>query len=155
MIPQGYMERVTMRCCLLIGAVSLLAVPALHGQAPWPTIFKDASVSVALDTANAKRNPDGSYLTRTRWDYTELHALESRRPYMSMTQSALLRCTPVRVKRLTESFYSANGSVVREGSPPDPRNVQYMTWDRVTTGSDASKAFNAACSLLTRRDRRR
>ena len=33
---------------------------------------------------------------------------------MSMTQSSLLRCTPVRIKRLTESFYSANGSVVRE-----------------------------------------
>jgi hypothetical protein len=136
-----------------MGAVAFSAEAAAQGT--WPVVFKDASVSVALDTANAKRNADGSYMTRTRWDYAKLHALESRRPYMSMTQSALLRCTPVRVKRLTESFYSANGAVVREGSPPDPRDVQYMNWDRVQVGTDASKAFNAVCALLNRRDRRR
>lgn len=144
-----------MKRFLLISAALVLGASSAHAQASWPVVFKDASVTVALDTANAKRNSDGSYLTRTRWDYARLHALESRRPYMSMTQSALLRCTPVRVKRLTESFYSANGAVVREGPTPDPRDVQYMTWDRVKPGTDASKAFNAACSLLTRRDRRR
>lgn len=144
-----------MKTALILGAVAITAaVPAAHAQASWPVIFRDASVTVALDTANAKRNEDGSYLTRTRWDYAKLHALESRRPYMSMTQSALLRCTPVRVKRLTESFYSANGAVVREGSPPNPANVAYMTWDRVKTGTDASKAYNAACAVLRRRDRR-
>ena len=124
-------------------------------QAPWPIILKNANVTVALDTANARRNADGSYLTRTRWDYAKLHAIESKRPYMSMTQSSLLRCTPVRIKRLSESFYSGNGAVVREGSPPKPEMVQYMTWDRLKTGTDASKAFNAACSMLARRDRRR
>ena len=144
-----------MKQLVLAGAALLAAAPVAGAQAPWPTIFRDASVTVALDTANAKRNPDGSYLTRTRWDYAKLHALESRRPYMSMAQSALVMCTPVRVKRLTESFYSANGAVVREGPPPNPRDVRYMTWDRVKAGTDASKAFNAACSLLDRRDRRR
>lgn len=139
---------------VLISAALLAASTSAGAQAPWPVILKNASVTVALDTANAKKNEDGSYLTRTRWDYAKLHAIESKRPYMSMTQSSLLRCTPVRIKRLTESFYSANGSVVREGSPPNPRNIQYMTWDRLKTGSDGSKAFSAACSLLTKRDRR-
>jgi hypothetical protein len=141
-----------MKLILILGIAA--AASTAKAQASWPVIFKTASVSVALDTANAKRNEDGSYLTRTRWDYAKLHALESKRPYMSMTQSSLLRCTPVRIKRLTESFYSANGSVVREGSQPNPRNIQYMTWDRLKTGSDASKAYSAACSLLTRRNRR-
>lgn len=140
---------------VILAAALVASASAAQAQAAWPVIFKDASVSVALDTANAKRNDDGSYLTRTRWDYAKLHALESRRPYMSMTQSALIRCTPVRVKRLTESFYSANGAAVREGSTPNPGDIKYMTWDRVKTGTDASKAFNSACSLLTRRDRRR
>ncbi|MEO5588911.1 MAG: surface-adhesin E family protein [Gemmatimonadaceae bacterium] len=145
-----------MKAIAVIALVALAATASESGaQASWPTIFKDATVSVALDTANAIRNEDGSYLTRTRWDYTRLHALESRRPYLAMTQSALLRCTPVRVKRLTESFYSANGAVVREGSTPDPRDVKYMNWDRVKTGSYASKSYNAACALLARRDRRR
>ena len=145
-----------MKAAVILSVVAVAAAaPQARAQAAWPTIFKDASVTVALDTANAQRNDDGSYLTRTRWDYTRLHALESKRPYMSMTQSALLRCTPVRVKRLTESFYSANGAVVREGPSPNPRDVQYMTWDRVKTGTDASKAYNSACSVLTRRDRRR
>src|SRR5688572_11361906 len=145
-----------MRSVFFLTALTFVsAAPAVRAQASWPTIFKDASVTVALDTANARRNRDGTYLTRTRWDYARLHALESRRPYMSMTQSALVRCTPVRIKRLTESFYSANGAVVREGPQVNPRDVPYMTWDRLQTGSDASKAINAACALLIRRDRRR
>lgn len=145
-----------MKASFLIGSLAFVAIAGTAGaQASWPTIFKDASVAVALDTANAVRNADGSYLTRTRWDYTKLHALESRRPYMSMTQSALVRCAPVRIKRLTESFYSANGAVVREGPTANPRDVKYMTWDRLKTGTDASKAFNAACSLFARRSRGR
>lgn len=144
------MRRGLIVAALLAGSSSVAAA-----QAPWPVILKNGNVTVALDSANARRNADGSYLTRTRWDYTKLHAIESKRPYMSMTQSSLVRCTPVRIKRLTESFYSANGSVVREGSPPKPGMVQYMTWDRLKIGGDASKAYNAACSMLTRRDRRR
>lgn len=145
-----------MRVVVFLGALFVAASASqARAQAPWPVIYRSGAVIVALDSSNAKRNDDGSYLTRTRWDYSKLHALESRRPYMSMTQSALIRCTPVRIKRLTESFYSANGAVVREGSPPKPANIQYMTWDRLKTGSDASRAYNAACSMLTRRDRRR
>lgn len=145
-----------MKAVFLIGA-ALAAVSAstASAQAPWPVIYRSANVIVALDSANAERNADGSYLARTRWDYKKLHALESKRPYMAMTQSALLRCTPARIKRLTESFYSANGAVVREGPPAKPGNVKYMTWDRLKTGSDASRAYTAACAMLTRRDRRR
>lgn len=141
---------------ILIFAGMFAGASAVAGaQSSWPTIFKSANVAVALDTANAKRNADGSYLARTRWDYTKLKALESKRPYMSMTETALIRCTPVRIKRLTESFYSANGAVVREGSAPNPRDVQYMSWDRIKTGTEASKTYNAACAILTKRDRKR
>ena len=144
-----------MKISFLIAAAVVTAASSTtaKAQATWPVVFKDATVSVALDSANAQRNDDGSYMTRSRWDYKKLHALESRRPYMSMTQTALLRCTPVRIKRLTESFYSANGAVVREGSSPNPRDIQYMTWDRIKTGTDGSKAYSAMCALLTRRDR--
>ena len=137
----------------LVTAAALTAVvaPTARAQAPWPVIYKDANVNVALDTANAKRNADGSYMTRTRWDYTKLHALESRRPYMAMTEVALLRCTPVRIKRLTESFYAANGAVVREGSMPNPRDVRYMSWDRFKPRSEGSKAFSAVCATLARK----
>jgi hypothetical protein len=141
---------------ILIFAGMFIGASAVAGaQSSWPTIFKSANVAVALDTANAKRNADGSYLARTRWDYTRLKALESKRPYMSMTETALIRCTPVRIKRLTESFYSANGAVVREGTAPNPRDVQYMSWDRIKTGTEASKTYNAACAILTKRDRKR
>ena len=145
-----------MKGALLIGAAMLaVSASAARAQGSWPVIYRSGSVIVALDSANAQRNADGSYLTRTRWDYTKLHAIESKKPYMAMTQSALLRCTPVRIKRLTESFYSANGAVVREGPAPNPANIQYMTWDRIKTGTDASKAYNAACAMLKKRDRGR
>lgn len=141
---------------LVAAALAVAAQPSsAHAQASWPTILKNAGVTVALDTANATKNDDGSYTTRTRWDYTKLHALESRRPYMSMTQTAMVRCAPVRIKRITESFYSANGAVVREGTAPNARDIRYMTWDRLKTGTDGSKAFNSICTLLTRRDRAR
>jgi len=138
-----------------VAALTAIVATDARAQAPWPVVYKDANVNVALDTANAKRNADGSYMTRTRWDYTKLHALESRRPYMAMTEVALLRCTPVRIKRLTESFYAANGAVVREGSMPDPRDVQYMTWDRFKPRTEGSKAFSAVCATLARRNRAR
>ena len=141
-----------MRSAIPFCAALLVMASGAQAQSSWPILFKDASVTVALDTSSVERNRDGSYTTRTRWDYTRLHALESRRPYMSMTQATLLRCTPVRVKRLTESFYSANGAVVREGPMVNPRDLRYMTWDRLKTGSDASKAFNAACARLKRMD---
>ena len=137
----------------LIGIAVMFGASTAGAQAAWPVILKNSSVTVAFDIANAERNDDGSYLTRTRWDYAKLHAIESKRPYLSMTQSSLIRCTPVRIKRLSESFYSANGAVVRENAPPSPRTVQYMTWDRLKTGTDASKAYNAACAMLKKRDK--
>ena len=144
-----------MKKMLIVAGLLVGGAGVAGAQSSWPTVFKSANVAVALDTANAKKNADGSYLARTRWDYTKLKALESKRPYLSMTETALLRCTPVRIKRLTESFYSANGAVVREGSAPNPRDVQYMTWDRIRTGTDASKTYNAACAVLTKRDRKK
>ena len=141
------------RLLICSSAIALVAPSVTQAQAAWPVIYKDAAVTVALDTANTKRNRDGSYMTRTRWDYARLHALESRRPYMSMTEVALLRCTPVRIKRLTESFYAANGAVVKEGTMPNARDVQYMAWDRFKPRSEGSRAFSAVCASLARRSR--
>jgi surface-adhesin protein E len=137
----------------MLSAPAMLSVEA-RGQASWPIVYKSTSVTVALDTAGAKRNSDGSYMARTRWDYARDHLLESKKPYRQMTQTALLRCTPMRVKRLTESFYSSTGAVVREGSMPDRGDIQYMTWDRFVPRTDGSRASTAICNLLTRRDRR-
>jgi surface-adhesin protein E len=136
-------------------SISTLVSLEASSQASWPVVYKSTSVTVALDTAGARRNSDGSYLTRTRWDYVRDHLLESKKPYREMTQTALLRCTPLRVKRLTESFYSSTGAVVREGTMPDRGDIQYMTWDRLIPRTDGSRASTAICSLLTRRDRRR
>ncbi len=140
---------------MLFTASVVMGASVAEGQAPWPVIYKNADVSVALDTANARRNDDGTFMTRTRWDYTRLHALESRRPYMAMTEVALLRCAPVRIKRLTASFYAANGAVVREGSMPSPQDIRYMTWDRFKPRSEGLRAFTAVCGLLVRRNRAR
>lgn len=142
-------------CFATVAVAVALGSSGAEAQGSWPVVYKDANVSVALDTANALRNADGSYMTRTRWDYVKLHALESRRPYMAMTEVALVRCSPVRIKRLTESFYSANGAVVKEGSMPNPRDIQYMNWDRFKLRSEGSKAFTAVCANLTRKYRAR
>jgi hypothetical protein len=135
-------------------AVAVMATaPAASAQASWPIIYKSKDVSVALDTAGAERNTDGSYVSRTRWDYAAEHKLESKRPYTQMTEVALLRCTPVRIKRLTESFYAEGGAAVREGPMPSPGEVQYMTWDRLPVRSEGSKVFSNVCATMTKKFR--
>jgi surface-adhesin protein E len=135
-----------------IAAIALTGItPVAGAQAAWPIIYNQNGVKVALDTAGARRNGDGSYITRTRWDYAATRRLESKRPYTQMTEVALVRCTPVRIKRLTESFYAENGAVVKEGSMPDPGQVQYMTWDRPKVRSDGARAFANVCATLSKK----
>jgi len=133
----------------------MAAAPTASAQASWPIIYRSKDVSVALDTAGAERNTDGSYVSRTRWDYAEAHKLESKRPYTQMTEVALLRCTPVRIKRLTESFYAEGGAAVREGPMPSPGEVQYMAWDRLPVRSEGSKVFSNVCAAMTKKFRGR
>lgn len=133
--------------------VVMAAASKVSAQAAWPIIYKSNDVSVALDTAGAERNSDGSYVSRTRWDYAAAHKLESKREYTQMTEVALLRCTPVRIKRLTESFYAEGGAAVREGPMPSPGEVQYMTWDRLPVRSQGSKVFSNVCATMTRKFR--
>ena len=124
---------------------------SLPAQGAWPVIYKTTDVTVALDTGGATRNADGSFITRTRWDYVEARKLESKRPYTQMTEVALVKCTPVRIKRLTESFYSDGGAVVKEGTMPSPGEVQYMSWDRPKLRSDGARAFSNVCATLTKK----
>jgi hypothetical protein len=143
-------------CHTIIAAVLVVAVaPSLKAQGAWPTIYNANGVTVALDLAGAERNADGSYMTRTRWDYATERRLESKRPYTQMTETALVKCTPVRVKRLTESFYAEGGAVVREGSMPTPGEVQYMTWDRPKARSDGARAFANICAELAKKAKAR
>ena len=127
--------------------------PISRAQSSWPTIYSSTGVSVALDLEGAKRNSDGSYITRTRWDYADPRRLESKHPYTQMTEVALVKCTPVRVKRLTESFYAEGGASVREGPMPSPGEVQYMTWDRLPVRSEGSKVFSNVCATMTKKFR--
>ena len=143
-------------CHTLVAAAFVLAVaPSLKAQGEWPTIYSADGVSVALDLAGAEKNADGSYITRTRWDYAEPRRLESKRPYTQMTETALVKCTPVRVKRLTESFYAEGGAVVREGSMPSPGEVQYMTWDRPKAKTEGARAFANICAELAKKAKAR
>ena len=139
-----------------IAAIAFTGIaPVAGAQGAWPIIYSQNGVKVALDTAGAERNADGSYITRTRWDYSAARRLESKRPYASMTEVALVKCTPVRVKRLTESFYAENGALVKEGEMPDPSHVQYMTWDRPKLRSEGARAFANVCATLAKRAKAR
>ncbi len=140
---------------LIAAALVLAFAPSLKAQGAWPTIYNADGVSVALDLAGAEKNADGSYITRTRWDYQSPRRLESKRPYTQMTETALVKCTPVRVKRLTESFYAEGGAVVREGSMPSPGEVQYMTWDRPKAKTEGARAFANICAELAKKGRAR
>ncbi len=140
---------------VIIAAATMAVAPASSAQSAWPIIYQTADVTVAFDVAGAMKNADGSYIARTRWDYGDTHRLESKRPYTQMTEVALVKCTPVRVKRLTESFYADGGAVVKEGSMPTPGEVQYMTWDRPKLRSDGAKVFSNVCATLAKKAKAR
>jgi hypothetical protein len=144
------MKRLFHTATISAGLIAGLA-SSLPAQGAWPVIYKTTDVTVALDTGGAMKNADGSFITRTRWDYVEARKLESKRPYTQMTEVALVKCTPVRIKRLTESFYAEGGAVVKEGTMPSPGEVQYMTWDRPKVRSDGAKAFSNVCATLTKK----
>jgi surface-adhesin protein E len=149
------MKRFFHAAAIVAAGLVLGVAPGLRAQSPWPTIYSSTGVSVALDLDGATRNADGSYVTRTRWDYSDPRRLESKQPYTQMTEVALVKCTPVRLKRLTESFYAEGGAVVKEGSMPSEGEVQYMAWDRPKLRSDGAKAFSNVCAALAKKAKTR
>jgi hypothetical protein len=133
-------------------AALFFAIPlAAHGQAPWRQVYKDSDVTVIFDTASVSLQSPGTWSTVTSWDYARPRILENKKSYNRLVERAYVRCSPVRIKRVRSTVYSAGNVLVRDEGEVDPRDQAHMVWDRPKNGTPGKNAFDSVCGILTRK----
>ncbi|HEY0527894.1 MAG TPA: surface-adhesin E family protein [Gemmatimonadaceae bacterium] len=133
-------------------AALFFAIPlAAHGQAPWRQVYKDSDVTVIFDTASVSLQSPGTWSTVTSWDYARPRILENKKSYNRLVERAYVRCSPVRIKRVRSTVYSAGNVLVRDEGEVDPRDQAHMVWDRPKNGTPGRNAFDSVCGILTRK----
>ena len=138
--------------CRPLVAALFFAIPlAAHAQAPWRQVYKDSDVTVIFDTASVSLQSPGTWSTVTSWDYARPRILENKKSYNRLVERAYVRCSPVRIKRVRSTVYSAGNVLVRDEGEVDPRDQAHMVWDRPKNGTPGRNAFDSVCGILTRK----
>lgn len=133
-------------------AISVALAPRdAAAQSAWRTIHSDSRMTVALDTTRVRVSDEGSYVAFVRWDYATPRRAESRRNYTRMVQQVQVKCSPLRIKRIGASLYSAQGRVVEEVPAVSRRVLANMAWDPPRAGSEGARVYPTLCQALTRR----
>lgn len=136
--------------------ILLAFVPArMQAQRAWRQVYRDSSVTVALDTSRIMRLSNGGRTIVLRWTYSRPRPLENRRPYSRMVQQAQVRCSPqpIRVRRFAMALYSSSGVLLEEAKPLPPASIEYMDWDALRPNSEGARVFPAVCRVLALRRR--
>jgi hypothetical protein len=133
----------------IIGSVLMPSDAA--AQSAWRTIHSDSRMTVALDTTRIRTSDEGSHIVFVRWDYATARRAESRRNYTRLVQQVQLKCSPIRIKRIGATLYSAQGRVVEEVPAVSRRVLANMAWDPPRAGSEGARVYPVLCQALTRR----
>jgi len=140
---------------ILAGAVGIALAPSnAAAQSAWRTIHSDAKMTTSLDTTRIRMSDEGSFVVFMRWDYATPRRAESGRNYTRMVQQVQVKCSPIRVKRIGASLYSAQGRVVEEVPAVSRRVLANMSWDPPRAGSEGARVYPSVCQALTRRPAR-
>jgi hypothetical protein len=139
----------------LAGAIGAMLVPSdASAQSTWRTIHSDSRMTVALDTSRIRTSDEGSHVVFVRWDYASARRAESRRNYTRMVQQVQLKCSPIRIRRIGATLYSAQGRVVEEVPAVSRRVLANMAWDPPRAGSEGARVYPVLCQALGRRPAR-
>ncbi len=130
---------------------SMLTPSDAAAQSAWRTIHSDSRMTVALDTTRIRMGAEGSHIVFVRWDYATARRAESRRNYTRLVQQVQLKCSPIRIKRIGATLYSAQGRVVEEVPAVSRRVLANMAWDPPRAGSEGARVYPVLCQALTRR----
>jgi len=114
-------------------------------------VYKDADVTVILDTASVILQSPGTWNTITSWDYRRPRITENKKTYTRLVERAYVKCSPVRIKRVRSTVYVANNILVRDEGEVDPRDQAHMVWDRPRAGTAGRNAFESVCGILTKK----
>jgi hypothetical protein len=113
----------------------------------WHSIYGDASVKVYMDSTQTRREPDGTYRVRLRWDYPSSQMIDTRHPYRTMVDRKLLDCTTQGIKPVSARTYDVHGKPVAGYDTPDSQ-LKDIDWAKRPSGSSAAKAYAAACGAI-------
>ncbi|MGI8617939.1 MAG: surface-adhesin E family protein [Gemmatimonadaceae bacterium] len=134
---------------VLAGAIGIALAPSdASAQSAWRTIHSDAKLTASLDTTRIRTSDEGSYVVFMRWDYATPRRAESRRDYTRMVQQVQIKCSPIRVKRISASLYSSQGRVIEEVPAVSRRVLANMSWDPPRAGSEGARVYPSVCQAL-------
>ncbi len=137
-------------------ALLLLLVPvAAQAKPKWKTVHAGTDLRVALDTSTIAANTDGSYTVWTRWDYTKPRILENKKSYTRLVEKAVLKCSPIVMKRVNTALYDEAGNVVKAPEELVGAEVTTMSWDPPKRGSDGERAWGAVCKTINAKAKKR
>lgn len=143
------MSRSVSRFAFIVAAIA--APVAAHGQAPWRQVYKDADLTVILDTASISLESPGTWNTVTSWDYKQPRVLESKKHYTRLVERAYVRCSPARVKRVRSTLYIGNNTLVKDEGEVDSRDEAHMVWDRPRARTPGRSVFESVCRIVAGR----
>jgi len=113
----------------------------------WRSLYSDPSVKVALDTTQTKRQADGMYRVRLRWQYPTSQMIGTKHEYRTMVDRKLIDCTTEGFKPISAETYDAKGKPVAGYDTPDAQLAQ-IDWAKRPPGSSAGKAYAAVCGAI-------
>lgn len=113
----------------------------------WRGVYSDASVKVALDTTQTKRETDGSYRVRLRWQYPTSQMIGTRHAYRTMLDRKLIDCSTQGIKPISAETYDVAGKRV-SGYESSDAQLKLTDWAKRAPGSSAGKAYAAVCGAI-------
>lgn len=116
----------------------------------WRSVYSDPSVRVAVDTTQTRRQSDGTYKVRLRWQYASNQAIGTKHAYRTMVDRKLIDCATQGIKPVSAETYDAAGKPVAGYDTPDAQ-VGELDWAKRPPGSSAGKAYAAVCGVVRKK----
>ena len=113
----------------------------------WRSLYGDAKVKVALDTTQTRKETDGTYRVRLRWQYTTSQMIGTKHAYRTMVDRKLIDCTTQGIKPISAETYDAAGKPV-SGYESSDEQLKQIDWAKRPPGSSAGKAYAAICGAV-------
>lgn len=113
----------------------------------WRNVYSDPSVRVAVDTTQTRRQKDGTYKVRLRWQYASNQAIGTKHAYRTMVDRKLIDCSTQGIKPVSAQTYDAAGKPVA-GYDTSDTQVSELDWAKRPPGSSGGKAYAAVCGAI-------
>lgn len=113
----------------------------------WRSVYNDTSVNVAVDASQTRREADGTYRVRLRWQYATNQMIGRAHAYRTMVDRKLIDCATQRFKPISAETYDAAGKRV-SGYDTPASAISQIDWAKREPDTSAGKAYAAVCSAI-------